>query len=161
MTTPDIKPLLDVLERERTATDRLRDAARAEREQMVARDYQALEQSLADKQLLIAELQQLEAQRRSLLEQAGYAPTPLGIQEWADTYDEDGAATVLTALSRLIDSARDCQAENLRCGRLNALSQRWVREMLALYRSDSGLSNLYQNDGSVTAASTSKPLARA
>lgn len=161
MTTDNIQVLLDILERERAATDRLRDAARIERERMIARDYLALEQSIAEKQTLIAELQQLEGERRSLLERAGYAPTPLGIQQWADTYDEDGATTVLNALSRLIDSARDCQAENLRCGRLNALSQRWVREMLALYRSDGTTSNLYQNDGSVAAASASKSLASA
>ena len=150
--------MLMLLQREYELSRQLLVVLHEEHEQLRTRAFAALEQSAQRKQELLAHLQQCDRQRSQLLATEGLTADSNGMESWANR-SEAGAALRQQWLE-LQQIATRCRDDNRRNGRLTALSQRLLRQLMLIFRGDSPpAQETYSADGSF-AADASKPLAQ-
>jgi flagella synthesis protein FlgN len=126
----------------RLALDLLTQALEAEHEALGKGDIEALDRAGARKQVLMQQLEQLDAERRLLLRtQARPTPDP--------------------AWFAIEQSLRHCHQLNQRNGGIVSQRLHWVRQALALLTGADGSNGLYDRSGELHASPRSRPLAAA
>ena len=150
--------MLMLLQQERELSRQLLAVLHKEHEQLRTRAFAALEQSAQRKQELLTHLQQCDRQRCQLLATEGLTPDSDGMEDWANR--SEAGATLRQTWLELQQTATRCRDDNRRNGRLTALSQRLLRQLMLICRGTSPpAQETYSADGSFT-ADPSKPLAQ-
>jgi flagella synthesis protein FlgN len=128
----------------RLALDLLTQVLETEHEALGKGDIEALDHAGARKQALMQQLEQLDAERRLLLQ-----PEP------------PARATPDPMWTAIEQSLRHCHQLNQRNGGIVSQRLHWVRQALALLTGADGSNGLYDRSGELHASPRSRPLAAA
>ena len=152
--------LFALLEETLTHTQGLRRQLEDEAAALTANDVETLESAVAAKNASVHELEQLEQQRRRLLEAAGFAGNRYGTNaciEWCDENDK-----LARLWQQLLDEVRTCQRRNSVNGTLVQFGRRNVQQLLDILRGQLQSGRLYDPAGdTATCVETTRTLAKA
>lgn len=150
--------LLDLLNHDIDHAQRLLELIDSEFKALTERDLPQLEQILSDKQPLLALLDQHGRLRAEALQALGLSIDRAGLTALAER--SPVGADLLARSARLSDVLEQCQAGNLRNGRLIRASQTSVDNTLAILRGQETPS-LYDSRGGAAKIPRQRPLSQA
>lgn len=152
--------LNDLLRAEYDCASRLGTLLGIEAEALQGRDIDAIEALTGRKQALMQEFESLEAKRQVLLERAGFggaAPADMeGCIAWCD-----GSGQLARGWQLLLERIRGSQHQNRRNGAILESSRRHAQQALALLRGQAPQTDLYNPNGSTSADTPGRSLAKA
>lgn len=150
--------LLDLFNEDIGHAERLLELIESEFQALSDNDLPSLQQILADKQPLLASLDQHGKARTQILLGLQLSADRAGLQALAQR-SAQGAA-LMAASDRLSDLLEKCQSANLRNGRVIRSSQKSAEKMLGILRGNETPS-LYDSSGSTAKIGGKRPLSQA
>ncbi|KIQ02591.1 MULTISPECIES: flagellar protein FlgN [Pseudomonas] len=150
--------LLDLFNEDIGHAERLLELIESEFQALSDNDLPSLQQVLADKQPLLASLDQHGKARTQILLGLHLSADRAGLQALAQR-SAQGAA-LMAASDRLSDLLENCQSANLRNGRVIRSSQKSAEKMLGILRGNETPS-LYDSSGSTAKIGGKRPLSQA
>lgn len=151
-------PLLDLFNEDIGHAEQLLELIEAEFQALSEHDLPRLQQILADKQPLLASLDQHGKHRTQILLGFNLSADRAGLLALAERSDQgDALVTASDKLSSLLES---CQSANLRNGRIIRSSQKSTENMLGILRGNETPS-LYDSSGGTAKIGSKRPLSQA
>ncbi|UCJ14680.1 flagellar export chaperone FlgN [Pseudomonas sp. MM211] len=151
-------PLLDLFNESIGHAEQLLELIEAEFQALSEHDLPRLQQILADKQPLLASLDQHGKHRTQILLGFNLSADRAGLLALAERSDQgDALVTASDKLSSLLES---CQSANLRNGRIIRSSQKSTENMLGILRGNETPS-LYDSSGGTAKIGSKRPLSQA
>jgi flagellar biosynthesis/type III secretory pathway chaperone len=160
-TTPDNcrQSLHRLLQQETSAMQKLSVALQAEHNAILGRDTDALEQIVGEKLLAVNLVVELEQERTSLMESAGYRASTDGmlhLLKWCDRDDQLSAAW-----QQLLSIAGECREQNRLNHQQAEISSRYIHQALCVLRGEDPGRTTYGPDGDTGEQHRSRSLVRA
>lgn len=152
------KTLLDLFNEDIGHAGRLLELIEAEFQALSEHDLTRLQQILADKQPLLACLDQHGRQRTQFLMNLNLSADRSGLQVLAQNSEQGDA--LMAASDQLSALLENCQSANLRNGRVIRSSQTSTGKMLGILRGNETPS-LYDSSGSTAKIGNKRPLSQA
>ncbi|TBU77073.1 flagella synthesis protein FlgN [Phytopseudomonas daroniae] len=150
--------LLDLFNEDIGHAEQLLELVEAEFQALSEHDLPRLQQILADKQPLLASLDQHGKNRTQILLGLELSADRAGLLTLAERSDQgDALVTASDQLSSLLES---CQSANLRNGRIIRSSQKSTESMLGILRGNETPS-LYDSSGGTAKVDSKRPLSQA
>lgn len=150
--------LLDLFNEDIGHAEQLLELIEAEFQALSEHDLPRLQQILADKQPLLASLDQHGKNRTQILLSLELSADRAGLLTLAERSDQgDVLVTASDQLSSLLES---CQSANLRNGRIIRSSQKSTESMLGILRGNETPS-LYDSSGGTAKVDSKRPLSQA
>lgn len=137
--------LNELLRAEFDCAGRLQSTLLAEAEALLARDADALEHAVGEKHRLMQRLEQLDADKRQLLESHGFGNDPAGVEACIAWCDDTGH--LLRGWNSLLERVRHCQQQNRVNGVTLESSRRHAQHVLNILRGQSPPPELYNPTG--------------
>ncbi|SDI27000.1 flagella synthesis protein FlgN [Pseudomonas flavescens] len=150
--------LLDLFNEDIGHAQRLHELIECEFRALSENDLSCLQQILADKQPLLASLDQHGKARSRVLLDLNLSADLAGLKVLAERSDQGPA--LLDASERLSALLETCQSANLRNGRIIRSSQKSTENMLSILRGNETPS-LYDSSGSTAKIGGKRPLSQA
>jgi flagellar biosynthesis/type III secretory pathway chaperone len=138
-------PLEKVLVQEVQCTGRLLECLAAERSALTRRDLDLLEKTTRGKVQYTRQLEQLEAQRETLVTELGFAFGPDALLDCFKSLPQ--ADTLIQLWEQVLGNTEACQAGNLTNGGILESSRQHVEQALSILRGQSGTPSLYDPNG--------------
>ncbi|CAD5108562.1 flagella synthesis protein FlgN [Zestomonas carbonaria] len=151
--------LLQLFNEDITAARRLLELIEAEFQALGERDLARLESLLGEKQPLLAQLAQHGNQRNQIMASLQLGADRAGLETLASRSAQ--GAELLARGDELSALLEECQAANLRNGRVVRTSQASVRSVLGILRGGSDTPGLYDSRGGTASVATQRPLSQA
>lgn len=151
--------LLQLFEEDVGHAERLRGLIDDEFDALQARDLERLQTILAEKQPLLALLDQHAKMRTALMSKAGLPADRDGLEALAKRAPEGNG---LVERSEVLNAALEhCRASNVRNGRLINANQAAVGQLLGILRGGNDTPSLYDRRGSTARSGYQRPLSEA
>lgn len=150
--------LLDLLNEDIGHAGKLLELIEAEFQALSEQDLARLQQLLAEKQPLLASLDQHGRSRTQILLGHNLTADRAGLLALAQRSDQGDA--LIAASDQLSDLLESCQSANLRNGRMIRSSQQSTDKMLGILRGNETPS-LYDSSGSTAKIGSKRPLSQA
>lgn len=154
----NVTPLLDLFNEDIGHAEQLLELIEAEYHALSEHDLPRLQQILADKQPLLASLDQHGKTRTQALLAQQLTADRAGLQALATRADRGDE--LLIASDRLSALLESCQSANLRNGRIIRSSQKSTESMLGILRGNETPS-LYDSSGGTAKIGSKRPLSQA
>jgi flagella synthesis protein FlgN len=151
--------LLQLFEEDIAHADRLCELIDAEFDALQTRELERLQTVLAEKQPLLALLDQHARIRSDLLRQAQLSADRTGLEELAARSPEGDR--LLKSSHALNEGLDRCREKNLRNGRLINANQAAVGKLLGILRGGNDTPNLYDRRGATARGGYHRPLSEA
>ncbi|MCY1346771.1 FlgN protein [compost metagenome] len=151
--------LLQLLDEDIGAARRLLELIETEFQALGERDLARLENLLGEKQPLLAQLAQHGNQRSQIMASLQLGSDRAGLEALASRSAE--GAELLARSDELSALLEECQAANLRNGRVIRTSQTSVRSVLGILRGGGDTPDLYDSRGSTARIAGQRPLSQA
>ena len=126
--------MIEVLNQEICATTQLIEALMAERNSIIGADTAALESAVRDKEQGLEKLHEVEMQRLSLMEAAGYSPNPDGMQCYLQQNRSRGE--IFNLWQQLLMQAASCRDQNRENYQLVEMYSRHTHQALCILRGE-------------------------
>jgi flagellar biosynthesis/type III secretory pathway chaperone len=149
----------DVLDQEISATTQLIETLVAERKSVLGGDAAALEIAVCDKQQTLEQLFCLEQQRMSIMESAGYNPSPDGMVFYLQQDQNKGEITDLW--QQLLMLAADCRDQNRENHQLVEMYSHHTHQALCILRGEDPDQEVYGPGGNTRDHHERRSLAKA
>ena len=133
--------MIEVINQEISATTQLIEALMAERKSIIGADTAALESAVRDKQRGLEKLHEVEMQRLSLMETAGYSPNPDGMQNYLQQNRSSGEIFMLW--QQLLMQAASCRDQNRENYQLVEMYSRHTHQALCILRGEDPVQEVY------------------
>ena len=133
--------MIEVINQEICATTQLIEALMAERKSIIGADTAALESAVRDKQRGLEKLHEVEMQRLSLKETAGYSPNPDGMQSYLQQNRSSGEIFILW--QQLLMQAASCRDQNRENYQLVEMYSRHTHQALCILRGEDPVQEVY------------------
>lgn len=124
----------EVLNQEICATAQLIEALTAERKSTIGADTAALESAVRDKEQGLEQLHSLEKQRLSLMEAAGYSPSPDGMEMYMQ--QDQSRGEIFKLWQQLLVQAANCRDQNRENYQLVEMYSRHTHQALCILRGE-------------------------
>ena len=126
--------MIAVLNQEICATTQLIEALMAERKSIIGADTSALESAVRDKEQGLEKLHELESQRLSLIDAAGYSPNPDGMVIYLQQNRSSGE--IFKLWQQLLMQATGCRDQNRENYQLVEMYSRHTHQALCILRGE-------------------------
>jgi flagella synthesis protein FlgN len=142
-------PLESTLTEEVECTRQLLDCLESERTTLIERDLDSLEAITRTKFDCSQRLEQLENQRRTLVESLGFDNTPDSLQRCFKTLP--CADRLFSLWDQILENTASCQASNLTNGSILESGRQHIEQALCILRGQTGSPAVYAQDGEARA----------
>jgi flagella synthesis protein FlgN len=147
-----------LIQNEKEQVSRLLALLKQEEAALVKRDVDGMEKAVAEKQLVIAELEKLAVERSNVLVVNGFSDDKQGFEGYLSSLDEASSSTVQQQWEELQELLRTCQHQNQANGQILESSRRNTEKALSLLIGRAGESDtrLYNEKGTTNRSIGSK-----
>ena len=148
-----------VLNQEIYATAELIETLTEERKSIIGADTAALESAVRNKEQGLEQLHHLEQQRLSLVEAAGYGPTPDGMESYMQ--QDQGSGEIFKLWKQLLAHAANCRDQNRENYQLVELYSHRTHQALNILRGEDPGQEVYGPAGFTREQHERRSLAKA
>ncbi len=141
----DERYLLDLMQREAGAVERLLECLRLEEKALAERDVDTIERLTTEKQEYLAALEAFATERERLLSNAGLTADRQGFESLLEQAGGSEALTV--AWEALRENLAECQEQNLKNGQILEASRRFAGDVLGILLGEKEGTETYDRTG--------------
>ncbi len=154
------RELAELLSEEKICLQRLADSLERERAALEARDGEALERVVAEKDRILDQTSRLHQRRAALLQRCGFSNDEEGLQDCMAQCSPNLSRELAPLWRKLRARMEWCRDQNLVNGRILEQNMRCIRQTLSILRDCPQPLELYGPEGTTSEQSLSSPLAR-